>query len=129
MNGIRGKGQNSGRIGQVYSPSTWFAFGEWMVMLMAGIPAATPPPPPPPPCSNARNNSWFSEMGMFCKITLHQLYQGIFSKYSRISCFLPCGRYEWIMSSSLSFSVSGPSSVGKQFQCGKLGFHNHFREE
>ena len=73
--------------------------------------------------------------GDLCKIltnniTLHQLYQGIFSKYSRISCLiLPCGRYEWIMSSSLSFSVSGPSSVGKQFQCGKLGFHNHFREE
>ena len=63
-------------------------------------------------------------------ITLHQLYQGIFSKYSRISCLiLPCGRYEWIMSSSLSFSVSGPSSVGKQFQCRKLGFHNQFREE
>ena len=71
--------------------------------------------------------------GDLCKIltnniTLHQLYQGIFGKYSRISCLLPCGRYEWIMSSSLSFSVSGPSSVGKQFQCGKLGFHNHFRE-
>ena len=72
--------------------------------------------------------------GDLCKIvtnniTLHQVHQGIFSKYSRISCLLPCGRYEWMMSSSLSFSVSGPSSVGKQFQCGKLGFHNHFREE
>ena len=61
-------------------------------------------------------------------ITLHQLYQEIFNKYSKISYLLPCGRYEWIMSSSLSFSVSGPSSVGKQFQW-KLGFHNHFREE
>ena len=44
-----------------YSPSTWLALGEWIVMLIAGIPAATPPPPPP--CSYARKRSWFSENG------------------------------------------------------------------
>ena len=43
----------------MYSPRTWLALGEWMVMLMAGIPAATPPPPPP--CSYARKRSWFSD--------------------------------------------------------------------
>ena len=45
----------------LYSPRTWLALGEWMVMLIAGIPAATPPPPPP--CSYARNRSWFSDDG------------------------------------------------------------------
>ena len=42
-----------------YSPRTWLALGEWMLMLMAGMPAATPPPPPP--CSKARKRSWFSD--------------------------------------------------------------------